>query len=179
MSSVVSKSVETGLVLLRQRKLEETIKLTIDLEQVQIRDRLLAKGGNYLCLKCNTVYKHKPQSEVDDGFETIDECPKCKCDLFLHLSEIDFLNGEVEPVDGVIILKQHNFKYCKCRAGEFHTSDATTECGVYFKIDERDLVVFDGGVACVCPVSGLVLIQLNSTKEEMTEARYVKYPLCP
>ncbi|MBU0957753.1 MAG: hypothetical protein KKF56_02990 [Nanoarchaeota archaeon] len=64
-------------------------------EQLNHLRELKARGNNYVCLGCNTVYMKKPQEEVNDGHggHYMDMC-RCGSDLFVtvdrmikHISE--------------------------------------------------------------------------------------------
>jgi len=158
-------------------ELKETLEFIFDLEAKQKIDELIKEGYGYQCLDCGKIYKAKPKEPYDDGHpiycgqytREIDMCG-CGCDLFTELSEMKCVYAKVEPIDGVIVLKEHNFKFCQCSVGEVWTGKAETECSAEYKILEEypDRKVYR------CLKSGLKLVILKSTKDEIENAGYIK-----
>ena len=148
--------------------MKETIEFIPNEKQEKIKNDLLEKGYQYQCLKCGFFYKEKPQEAYVHGH--INMC-NCGCDLFRNISEIKCIKIKVFSVAGKIILKQHNFKYCKCEKGELWTGDAETECSPCF----QDIKRFKKGSTALCPISGLKLVCLKSTQEELNNAGYLRY----
>lgn len=144
--------------------MEETLRFVENKKRKEEIKKLLEKGYLFRCLSCNTVYKEKKQEFYNDGHggRYIDMC-SCGCDLFQPLEEMTCLQVELEPVDGVLVFKEHHAKYCKCDNGEIWTGDSETECHPDFQFLEKkgDRKTYK------CLNSGLKIVILKSTKKEL------------
>jgi len=156
--------------------MNETIEFIPNTESLRQKEDILKKGYTHVCLQCRSVYKAIPTrfyEEISCEGAFIPECPACGCDLFCPIEDIRCIDIMVKPVDGKIILKQHNFKYCKCDKGKIWTGDAGTECWASFKL----LGKLEGGIEVYeCSVSGLTCIVLPSTQDELDNAGFLRYP---
>ena len=139
---------------------KETISFPDDKER---KDSLL-EGYAYYCLGCGCLYKMNPGSEVK--LDSDPGCVNCGGDRFGSLRK-DIV---VFPRDEMIILKQHNFEHCRCYVGKLKTGKAQSECWASYNFEE-----FQFGRFAICPKSGLLLICLNSTQEELDNAGYLRY----
>jgi len=152
---------------------EETIQFIVDEKQKRALNKLIDKGYTCKCVSCGKFYKEPPQEWYDDGHggRNIDMCP-CDSDLFTSLQDISCEIIEVKPVDNTIILKEHNFKHCKCPVGKIWKGDASTECWAELKPQEES----EGVKIFKCLKSGLKIISLKSTEEELENAGFLRYP---
>ncbi len=148
---------------------KETIEFIEDVERKKKLETWLKQGYRVRCLGCGTVYKNTPEQPYEDGHggRNIRMC-RCGSDLFIDLKELiahKCKTVKIEPVGETIVLKEHHFKYCKCRVGEVWTGDAGTECRA-----ESDFELFmmwpNDRKVYLCPKSGLRIVVLKSTKEE-------------
>ncbi len=155
--------------------MKETMEFIPDEKRKEKIRILIEEGYRWKCLGCGGVYKDRPEQMYEDGHggRYIDMC-QCGSDLFIELKDISCENVEVGPVGGTIVLKEHNFKYCKCDKGEVWTGDAETECGAEggFRLLEKSA----GKKVFLCPKSGLKIICLKSTEEELKNAGYLRLP---
>ena len=145
--------------------MQETLKFVTDEARQQRIKELMAEGYQWRCLKCNTVFKEKRVELFEDGHggRSLEMC-RCGCDLFQKLSETTCLNVKVKPVDGTLVFKEHHAKYCECAKGKIWTGDSETEC-------RPDLKVLRGKSypkTYRCSESGLKIVILKSTKEELS-----------
>jgi hypothetical protein len=62
-----------------------------------------------------------------------------------------------------LVFKEHHAKYCRCPGGEIWTGDSETECQPDFELLEED----SGKKVYRCSVSGLKIVILRSTEEEL------------
>lgn len=146
--------------------MEETLKFVVDEERQKKIKELMAEGYQWRCLKCNRVYKEKRVELFEDGHggRSLDMC-RCGCDLFQKLAETTCLNIEVKPVNGALFFKEHHAKYCECGKGKIWTGDSETECRPSFKaLRDREYPK-----TYRCSQSGLIIVILKSTKEELTK----------
>lgn len=145
--------------------MKESIEFVPNQERQKKIEELIAGGYGYRCLKCNRIYKTSRREHYEDGHggRYIDMCC-CGCDLFQKLEEVSCLDVEVqEPVNGVLVFKEHHAKYCKCNVGEIWTGDSDTECWASFELLRDD----DTEKTLKCSKSGLRIVLLKSTEEEM------------
>lgn len=145
-------------------EMQETLKFVPDEAEQQKIKELIEQGYKYRCLDCNTVFKELRQELYEDGHggRFIDMC-RCGCDLFQKLEETSCLRREVKPVDGTLVFKEHHAKYCVCEKGAIWTGRSETECHPSFKLLEEE----DGKKVFQCLVSGLKIVILKSTEEEL------------
>ncbi|MFH1956668.1 MAG: hypothetical protein ABIJ28_03415 [Patescibacteria group bacterium] len=154
--------------------MQETIKFVLDEERKKKLKEFIKQGYKYKCLGCGMIYKVLPAEPYEDGHGGR-ELKMCRCgsDLFKKLEDIDCRIPLVYQENGAIVLKEHNFKYCNCDAGEVWTGDAETECHAEFDnlgIDELENRIFR------CEKSGIKILLLKSTSEEMANAGFIRLP---
>jgi hypothetical protein len=145
--------------------MRETIKFVLNEKMQQKVKELIEQGYRYRCLGCNRIYKQPRQETYENGHggRTIDMCV-CGCDLFQKLEDMSCVEALVEPVDGKIVLKEHHLKYCRCGCGEIWCGNAEFECGAPLEfVEEKGDRKFYR-----CRKSGMTIIVLKSTEEEMT-----------
>lgn len=159
------------------KKIKETIEFVPETARVKKIKQLMKENYHWRCDGCGTVYKDKPEI-----YERGQDCeiPMCRCgsDLFTDLREILekwCVIVKVEPVNNEIILKEHNFKHCQCKAGEVWTGDAETECNAPLEllVHRSDVKVYR------CKKSGLKIVCLASTPSEMKKEKskaYIRLP---
>jgi len=148
--------------------MKESVEFIRDEERWQKIQELIDEGFVHICLGCSGVCKNLPQIDYEDGHggRSISMCPRCGCDLFKRIDQISPLVVKVgPPVDGTLVFKEHHAKYCKCDVGELWTGDAETECFAKFELLEKN----DDGKTLKCRKSGLKLVILKSTEEELTQ----------
>ncbi len=156
--------------------MKETIKFIPDKERKKKIKQMIKEGYRWRCGGCGIVYKDKPKT-YERGQDCDIEICRCGSDLFTNLKEILekwWMIIKVKPIKKTIALKEHNFKYCKCKKGEVWTGDAETEClaDTNFKLIEKS----PSRKIFKCPKSGLNIILLESTPKEKKNAGYLRIP---
>lgn len=154
--------------------MQETVRFVLDEERKKELKKFIKQGYKYKCLGCGMIYKNRRKEWYEDGHggRFIEMC-KCGSDLFIKLEDINCMVPEIEIIDNTIIVKEHNFKYCKCPVGEVWTGDSETECWADFEnlsVDELGNKIFR------CEESGIKILLLKSTSEEMENASFVRLP---
>jgi len=160
--------------------MKETIEF-IDNQKIKEKiGELLTDGYRWQCLVCGLVYKNKPQEDYEDGHggRSINMC-HCGNDLFGELKDISHKSVQVTPIDNMIVLKEHHFKYCKCEHGKIWTGDAETECWMMGRLSLIERTT--NQKILECPKSELKLIILKSTKEELERpdemgSKFLRFP---
>jgi hypothetical protein len=166
--------------------MKETIEFVDDLERKKKLEEFLKQGYRVKCLICGKIYKDTPRKWYEDGHggRNIEIC-SCGSDLFINLEEV-IVNrcktvGVKPNADGALVFKEHHFKYCKCDKGKVWTGDAETECFQDGHLEFLELLLDGGGKVYRCPKSGLKIIVLKSTEEELRRSdemgsKYLRIP---
>ncbi len=147
--------------------MQETLEFVVNEKKRDKIMELIGQGYSLRCLGCNEMYKDLPGEYRFDGHveRFFPECSFCGCDLFQSLKETVYLEASVKPKNGMLVFKEHHCHYCKCKFGKIWTGDAETECCAEFEILEED----EKQRVCKCLKSGLTIMVLKSSKEEMQE----------
>lgn len=154
-----------ALEVLYARGMQETIQFSIDEAFVKLRDEYLSKGFNFLCKWCFKPYRCIPIKRSPHGnFQ--DDC-SCGSYEYMNLHDIDCLKAVVTPVGGVIILRDSNFKHCKCHQGSMSYQEKYLKDPSCCPNNIKESVDFEFGKMVLCAKSGLVLVCLKDNFETL------------
>jgi len=149
---------------------KETIEFIDDVALEKIVNKALNEGYRFKCLGCGQLYKKKPQESYgnNNGKKSAPVCDECGCSAFIILKDIACKILKVKPDDGVLVFKEHHFKYCRCKNGKVCTGDDDSECSGIKDLklirETPDKKVFK------CHLSELTIVILKSTKRELQKA---------